>query len=480
MHLKSTLFYAIYNLVTRPLSYLGVAYLAYMRRRDKPYGRRIVQLLGFGLPECRGCIWFHAASMGEVNAVSTLIRKFAASHPSESVLLSTMTTTGMQAATKLQGVKLVFSPLDSPSAVKRFLNKMQPKALFIVDTELWPNMLNLTAARGVPVAIINARMQEKNCAKYLKHPALCADLLAAPLSAVLCSSEDDARRFARLGVCEDRLKICGNLKYDLTPDEGKFAQGRALKQQFLSAQQVMGAISTHEGEEEMVLETYFTLKVTYPGLVLVLVPRHLSGVERAQQFIKERGEKCLTRKISGSHLEQLRKVGILLGDTMGEIEWYLGLCDFVFMGGSLVDVGGHNPLEPAYFSLATVTGPYYRNFKEQFETLIDERAAYLANDPTRLYTVCTMLLSDPMATAEAGMKALDVLQSGRGAVERTLKSMEELLSSAAARGQGAITDKPEPEHPKQVQEKLPSQDAAPLTEPGENAGADKQDGAALY
>ena len=176
----------------------------------------------------------------------------------------------------------------------------------------------------------------------------------------------------------------------------------------------------------MVLETYYSLKQLYPNLKLILVPRHQSGVTRAQNFLNEiKGSYALKtefdRNLTGFSQD------VLLGNTMGEIEFYLGLCDLIFMGGSLVEVGGHNPLEPAYFALPLITGRYYYNFTEQYENLIERGGAYVAVDHHSLYNICEKLLQDPQLMSSTGMKAFEVQQAGRGAIAATLAALEALL-----------------------------------------------------
>lgn len=436
MKLRSRLMLTAYSGATLLVAPLGAAFLCYKKRHDPPYGTRALELLGcyHGQPRPTApCVWFHTVSVGEAIAARPLIKEFIARHPELYVVVTTTTTTGAREVQKIEGAHHVFAPLDSPLAVRAFIHRFNPSHLFIMETELWPVLLHEAYRQGVLMVVFNARMPEKTCLKYLDHQILSRDLIAEPLDLVLCQTKDDAGRFTRIGVNKNKVKVTGSLKYDLSPNESLFQHARSIYR-FWQAQaaalgqecQVIGAISTHEGEEEMVLETYYSLKQLYPNLKLILVPRHQSGVTRAQNFLNEiKGSYALKtefdRNLTGFSQD------VLLGNTMGEIEFYLGLCDLIFMGGSLVEVGGHNPLEPAYFALPLITGRYYYNFTEQYENLIERGGAYVAVDHHSLYNICEKLLQDPQLMSSTGMKAFEVQQAGRGAIAATLAALEALL-----------------------------------------------------
>lgn len=417
----------IYKVGTALAAPLGAAFISYKRRRDPPYGRRIFELLGFYRQRFDSCIWFHAASLGEVNSIKTLLTKFTNGHQNAHIVLTTLTTTGMQEAQKIEGITALYAPLDSACVLRRFFKSLHPKALFIVDTELWPNMLDAAHSHKIPITIINARMMESSCEAYSHMPDLVNDLLAAKLDRVLCISKDDAKRFKRIGVQDDKILISGNIKYDLTLNEQMFGISHAFRKKNLSGP-VLGAISTHDTEEVMMLEAFTELKKTFQDLSLVLVPRHKSGVELAEKWLKEKGLPYSLRADRDSAMENFQGQ-VLLGATMGEIESYFGLCDLVFMGGSFVEIGGHNPLEPAYFSLPVITGPNYQNFKEPFDKLIETQGAFVAQNSKSFCSLVTNLFYDSEKLKTAGINALAVQQQGGGALTRTLKEMEKSLQS---------------------------------------------------
>ena len=285
-------------------------------------------------------------------------------------------------------------------------------------------MLAKAKASKCPVIIVNARMQEKNCQSYLKHKTLVKDLISSKLSKVLCVSYADKTRFEKIGVATSNLMVSGNIKYDLSPRDSLFNEARKLKTE-LFGNMVFGAISIHDGEEKQVIDAYLKAKEQMTNLKLVFVPRHQTTTKLACDYLNSLKE-TFTQKSSLDSLSDF-KGDILIGDTLGEIELYFGLCDLVFMGGSFVDIGGHNPLEPAYFSLPIITGPDYHNFKEQFDKLIEVGGSFLAEDEGKLTKYIIKLLNNNSLLLQTGVKALDVQQQGKGALSRTLEQLDKLL-----------------------------------------------------
>ena len=508
MSFAARLFFIFYCLITTLIAPLGLAFLCYKKRHDPPYGSRVGELLGrYRHKKSRSSsIWFHTVSVGEAIAARPLIRTFIAQHPDLHVIVTTTTTTGAAEIEKITGAHHVYAPLDCPLAVYSFLKKFNPSHLFIMETELWPCLLNLSSALGVRIAIFNARMPEKTCKKYCRYPRLTQDLISKRIDLVISQSADDQERFARIGIPAHKLVTTGSLKYDLTPNEELFHQALHYKQQWaqkilapqnapqsapqnapqravqnapqravqsettsdpqsapqsaststpqratsaygdshalppaseitlsqvntMSHQElaVLGALSIHAGEEELIIESFYSLKVNYPNLRLVLVPRHQTDTIKALNFLQSIKSTFQLRTETKPDLSDFTS-DILIGNTMGEMEFYLGLCDMVFMGGSFVDVGGHNPLEPAYFSLPIITGPYYYNFAEQYDALIEQGGTLVANDHHRFVTVCQMFLDDKEKRTSVGMQAFEVQQLGCGSIKRTLAQLDRLLN----------------------------------------------------
>lgn len=415
----------VYACATAAAALPAAWYLKYKRRRDPPYGKDFRQLLGLGLPRSRGCVWFHAASMGEAIALKPLLRAFVKARPDLPVIFTSLTTTGRGAIAGMEGVTALFAPLDSPCVLRRFFRALHPRALFLIDTELWPCMLEAARRHHCPVCLVNARMQESSCRSYEKFPVLSAGLLASKLHSVLCISEEDAARFRRIGVPEHALCVSGSLKYDLTPNTALFEAARAERQQYLGEAPVFCAASFHDEEIPQVLEACRLLRRRLEGVNLILVPRHAGGAQKCAQQLAGLGLNFMRRSsAAGAPF----RGGVLLGDTMGEMEYFLGLSSVVFLGGSFNDTGGHNPLEPAYFALPCLTGPCYHNFQEQFEALLQTGGAFLTRNAQELAEKAAVLLTNPARAAAAGAQAQEVQRRGRGALQLTLQKINGILS----------------------------------------------------
>ena len=424
MHFSSKIVFFIYKLLTLIIAPIGAAFLCYKKRHDPPYGKRVFELLGFYSYKLNNCIWFHAASVGEINSLKPLILKFQKLYPKKNILITTMTTTGSKAALNIPNIKNVFMPLDSPWVIGRFFNNFKPKLLFIVDTELWPNMLQGALKNNCKVIIVNGRMQEKNCQKYLKFKQLVKDIIAPALYKVICISTEDAMRFERIGITPNKIKVSGNIKYDLTLNFEPFYKGRALKENFKGT--VLCCASTHDGEENICIEVIKALKAKIPECKIVIVPRHKTCVDSFEKILSKQKLNYI-KKSKINNNSEYQNNNIILGDTMGEMSFYFGLSDLVFMGGSFVPIGGHNPLEPAYFSIPTITGPYYHNFKDQFKALIAKGGAFEAKNKEDFFTKSLDLLTSPDKIKSSGEKALEILNLGRGSTDKILKEIEDDL-----------------------------------------------------
>ncbi len=424
MKFSSIIFLWIYKTLTLIFAPLGVVFICYKKRRDPPYGKRVFELLGFYKQKTDKCIWFHAASVGEVNSLKPLIKRFSETYPNYPVVLTTMTTTGELSARSIKNIITVFMPLDSSCALKRFFKRFNPSLLLIVDTELWPNMLNTAIKYNCKTLIVNGRMQEKNCKSYLKFKNIVKDLIAPPIYKVMCISPDDADRFSRIGVDPKKISVAGNIKYDLYLNQDQFKKGREIKD--ITKVKILCCASTHEGEESMCINAFKQMRKKNPLLKLVLVPRHKTGTILAEKYLKKMEFKSIKKSFIKNKNEYL-KYDIIIGDTIGEMPFYLGLSDLVFLGGSFIPVGGHNPLEPAYFALPCITGPHYHNFKDQFLKLIDHGGAFEAENPQRLSEIALTLLKDDESLKISGIKALDILTQGKGCIDKILFEISKIL-----------------------------------------------------
>ena len=357
-----------------------------------------------------GRVWVHCASAGEVNAAAALIARLAAR--GKAVILTATTATGRERAAALPGVAAVsFAPLDCALAVDIFLERVQPEALLIVETEIWPQMLALTSRHGIPAGIVNARMTERSFGRYRWIAPMLRPLLAE-LSVVAAQTEADAARFRALGA--PRVVVAGNMKHDLPGGGDASAEvSAAFAELGWGDAPVFCAGSTHPGEEIAVLGAFRAARAVEPRLKLVIAPRH-----------RERAEDC-ARGLTAANLKfcrwSARESGAeaVLIDSLGVLGRLYPLCFVAFVGGTLVPVGGHNLLEPALAGKPVLFGPHTAHQAEAAQLLESAGAGFCAADGGRLTTLLRELLADPARARGMGELARKTARSLQGAVNRT-------------------------------------------------------------
>ena len=409
-----------YRLLYNLLIHLGLplALLAlYKPKKGKPgFGARWAEHLGRTPASGQEApLWIHAVSVGETLAISPFIRALKAERPDLPILLTTTTRTGAEQAAKLGDLVVHrYAPLDYPWAVAAFLKCIKPRALWVMETELWPNWLAACEARHLPVTIINARLSERSCQRYARFQGA-FDTLSRPLTHLLCQHQDDAERFARLGIGRERLAVTGSIKFDIQLGDEVQARGHALRQQLGQSRPVWIAASTHQGEDEQVLAAFDLVLQRHPRALLILVPRHPERFDRVAELCAPYG--CV-RRTGGAPIRETDKV--YLGDTMGELPLMLAAADVAFVGGSLVKVGGHNLLEPAALGKPCLTGPAYFNFSDITRQLVAQGGAALVADAAALGEKVSELLADEGERSQMGEQARAVVLRNQGALARTL------------------------------------------------------------
>lgn len=418
------IFRIIYSLLLYTLAPFLLIKL-YKAQPGKPsVGKRWPEHFGFPPPLlARRPIWIHAVSVGETIAVTPLIKQLKAAYPDIPLLLTTTTPTGAEQAQKLGGlVEHRYMPLDFSWAVRRFINIVRPRALYIMETELWPNTLAVAQQSGVPVTVINARLSERSCQRYAKFQPV-FDLLAKHIDHVLCQHQDDAKRFSRLGIPAEKIQVTGSIKFDITPTADLPASTAALRQQLGEKRPIWIAASTHSGEDEQILQAFTRLQQNHPEAMLVLVPRHPERFNRVFELCQEQGFNVVRRTSNEPVTDETQ---IYLADTMGEMMLLLGCSDIAFVGGSLIGdkVGGHNLLEPASLSLPTLTGPSYFNFMDITRQLLDAKGAAVVDDSQQLAQQLDTLFNDPEQRTKMGQAAFSVVKRNQGAIERTLSALD--------------------------------------------------------
>jgi len=393
--------------------------LRWRARREPAYGQRIEERFGHVPASVRpGPIWFHAVSAGETLAAAPLISALASEYAQLPILVTTMTPTGSrQVAARLEDrVDHCYAPYDFPWAVGRFFDRVRPRLLVLMETELWPNLVAAASRRGIPVVLINARLSEKSMRGYRRTGRLVRRLVER-LHLVACQYPDDAERFRALGTPADRIVVHGNLKFDaeLPADHEERVEGLARRLAF-DDRPVWIAASTHAEEEPSVLRAHLELLRNDPAAArLILVPRHPSRAGEVESM-------CWTFGLSTGRSSAASGVDadiqVVIGDTMGELIYFYGLADAAFVGGSLNGGGGHNPIEPALCGRPVAMGPDVFNFANVVSYFRRAGCLVLVSDAEELAVVMRGWLNDPTTAQSLGARARLIVTHNRGAFGR--------------------------------------------------------------
>jgi 3-deoxy-D-manno-octulosonic-acid transferase len=392
-------------------------------------GRVPARLLN-ALSPARPVVWLHAVSVGEVLAVSRLVKTLDAALPGYFIAISTTTRTGQALARERFGAERVFyCPLDLPWAVRAYLNALQPRLLILAETEFWPNLLHGCARRRIPVAVVNARISDRSWPRYHLLRGLWRPFLQ-PLSRVLAQSKTDADRLKAIGCQPQRVTVAGNLKFDVRAVQEAEAT-RLLKTAAANLRLVVAG-STLDDEEAALLEAWPLLLDADPQLAMVLAPRHPERFAAVAALLDKSGVAWVRRSTWSSRpedtLKPLKPGQIVLLDTIGELASVYSLASVAFVGGSLIPAGGHNPLEPAQFGVPIVMGSQYFNFRAITEDLLTHRALRITTDENLAATLIS-LLRNPAAAQEMGERARQVFHSQAGATARCEEALKELLAA---------------------------------------------------
>ena len=390
--------------------------------KEPVYRASLLQRLGMGEKLiCDNLIWIHAVSAGETIAAAPLARRLL-DHGYD-ILMTNMTPTGRERASALLGkdVENRYAPYDTPGAVKRFLQRTKPRVLVIIDTELWPNMLHYSAEYGIKVIVVNGRLSDKSTRGYEKINALSRPMMEA-ISHVAAQSQPQGDRFVKLGLSRKKLTVTGSTKFDVEHSSGQSEAADRLAEDF-QRRFVIVAASTHGGEEEQMLIALGAFEDTLPEALLVLVPRH---PHRAQEVFKlcERFGYCPQLHSSGEELKNETSVYLL--DTMGELMAFFAMANAAFVGGSLVSVGGHNPMEPSSFGLPVFMGPFIRNVSDIAQQFIDEGAMKIVHSGKELAAEIQIIRSSSSEVQLRVEASKRVMDRNKGA----LKNVENIIVTA--------------------------------------------------
>jgi 3-deoxy-D-manno-octulosonic-acid transferase len=374
----------------------------------------------------RDIVWFHAVSVGEVNICTQLIKALEPRAPNLKVVVSTTTSTGMAELQKKlpSHVSKIYYPIDVRAYVRRAFRLISPEAVVLVEAEIWPNFLWRARDLGTPVFLVNARLSEKSHRGYKKWRFLFGPIFRS-FAGVGCQNETDAKRLEEIGCRKERVHVVGNLKFDAaTVSEKRLLDVPRLLTQLGVAPdaQVLVAGSTHAGEEKILGEVFLRLRVRFPNLFLIVVPRHHERGREAGRELEAAGVKFIYRnEITPSTQRQSGELDALLVNTTGELRYFYDHATAVFVGKSLTADGGQNPIEPGARAKPMVFGPNMQNFEAIAKLLVERNGALQVPDAVELERAFTKILSDPATAAKIGANAQAVVKENLGSIDRTVE-----------------------------------------------------------
>ncbi|MBL4940163.1 MAG: lipid IV(A) 3-deoxy-D-manno-octulosonic acid transferase [Colwellia sp.] len=401
------------------------------------YRQRLTERLGFFPNSCRkGGIVIHAASVGEVIALTPFVEALLLQHPQLAITVTTFTPTGSAQVKKQFGsrVQHSFLPLDIYPCTQLFLKRLQPKLMIFMETELWPNLISQCASqcganKKIKLLLINARLSANSVKNYQKINALIKPTLNH-FDKILCQSQDNLSKFLKLGASPQQCQLSGNLKFDISVNANTNEQQAKLTELLPTNRPLWLVASTHQGDEKIALAAFDTIKKSYPQLLLVLVPRHPERFNFVAKLCASKGYSLAKRSENTRVTEQ----DIWLLDTLGELMAAYALADIVTMGGSFSDIGGHNPLEPALFKKPIIVGSDMSNFTEithqlkQNQGVIKLSSTEKNEHALQLAQAVLDLLADKKAANLLGIQAHQVVLNNQGASARTLAQVQKLIT----------------------------------------------------
>jgi 3-deoxy-D-manno-octulosonic-acid transferase len=419
--------YLLYNIVLTIAFLLALPLLPVLACCGARYRSGLAERLGFHsddlIASLSGArpIWIHAASVGEVRSALALVSGLKARVLQRKVLLSTFTASGNRLARQSGAADVVvFLPLDLWWIVRRALAKFDPSLLVVIETEIWPNLLRQAHRRGVPTLLLSGRLSAKSLARYRVFKEFFRRALGC-FSALGMQSSEDAVRIVELGAAANKVSVVGTLK--ATPTPGHESVSAAAIQR--NGKPLLVAGSTHQGEEESVLDALAALRPTYPNLNLVIAPRHPERFDAVARLLAERG--LIFQRRSQVREEQWFEKEILLLDTVGELVDFFAAADIAFVGGSLVQIGGHNILEPARLAKPILFGPHMEHYQTFARAMVQEGAALEVGSGAELARALGELLSDTDKRRQMGQRAAAIAAAHEGAFGSNLSLAERYL-----------------------------------------------------
>jgi 3-deoxy-D-manno-octulosonic-acid transferase len=427
--------YLLYNIVLHLLLLALAPYflLRLLTQKRRRYG--LGEKFGFIKPDKLAklaggsVVWIHAVSVGETKAAIPLIKRLKERQPGVKVLFSTITKTGQEVA-KADGTglidALIYFPLDLPWVGSRVLRKVRPKAFVLIEKEFWPNTMHLLHSASIPIVVVNGSISEKSARRY-KSLGFFFKSVFSSIHTFCARTDEDRRRAVLSGVAEENAVTFGNIKFDLNPASPDQAKLKSLAEAGAITRdtKVIVAGSTHKGEEEILLESYKRLGVK--DVCLIIAPRHPERFDTVASIIEKSGL-GYARRTSVPPPNNHKKIDVLLLDTIGELMSVYSISDVAIVCGSLVPgIGGHNLLEPAFFNKPVLFGPHLTTYLSMAELLQKSGGGIRVDGAKEMAEALTRLLSDDLLKTKTGLIAGRVVEENRGALERSVSIIEELL-----------------------------------------------------
>ncbi|GCF88545.1 lipid IV(A) 3-deoxy-D-manno-octulosonic acid transferase [Shewanella sp. M-Br] len=416
-----------YSTILYLLSPLLVVYLAFRAIKSPDYRGRWGER--FGLTRLKSTdLLVHSVSMGETLAAIPLIRLIMQSHPELSITVTTTSPTGSAEVRKAFGdsVQHCYLPFDLPWCVGRFLRQVSPKSCIIMETELWPNLVAIAAKRGVHLMLANARLSAKSAAQYAKRPKLSRPMLQR-LDIIAVQTRVEAQRFIELGVSQDRVTVCGSLKFDLSITPERLANAKQLRQAWgRETSPIWVAGSVHPGEFDAMLTAHRQLLAQWPDALLIIAPRHPEQFSAVAEVVASQGFELIRRS---SNLPVTATTQVLVGDTMGELLTFYGTADQAFVGGTLINNGGHNPLEPVAMGVPVMVGPNHWDFAQITQMLADAGGLRVVASADELAANLIEYFAKPELRQQAVNAGLAVVEANRGALQQQYLLAQSLITA---------------------------------------------------
>ena len=393
---------------------------------NKSYLDRLTQRFGFGYPKLNSSsIWIHAVSVGEVQASIPLVNELKHHYPQKEIIITTVTPTGSKQVKNIfkGAVKTSYIPFETNFAIKKFFDSINPSVALIMETELWPNLYKECGTRGIPLILVSARISEKSLINYKRFLPLFRDTLSHGIL-IAAQSQIDADRFLALGASKDRTWIMGNIKFDFKLPEEILTKAKIHRSKIFPRRQIWIAASTHDHEEEIILEAHKKISEKIENALLILVPRHPERFAKITQILKEDKWKYSKKSDDQDITESCQ---VLLIDTIGELLFFYACSDVAFVGGSLLPVGGHNLLEPAAIGLPIITGAHTFNQKEMTDRLAQANALRIVYNANSLSSDVIFFLTNAEESKNAGQRGKLIVESNKGAIKSLMKRLNIII-----------------------------------------------------